>query len=74
MSLVIGSLVSVDWKAGVSLASSATKALNTPFVALQLTLRGADGKLVLKCVHLSLPEFHALLNGLTDAQKAMTRL
>ncbi len=74
MSVGLGSLVSVDWKAGVSLASSATKTLNEPFVALQLTLRQDDGKLVSRHVHLTLPEFHAVLNGLQDAQKAMARI
>jgi hypothetical protein len=74
MSLSVGSLVSVDWKAGVSVASSHVRALNAPFVSLQLVLRGPDGKLASRSLSLSLPEFQALFNSLSDAQKAMTRL
>jgi hypothetical protein len=74
MSVSVGSLVGLEWKAGVSLASSATRALNTPFVALQLTLKGPDGKLTSRHVQLTLAEFQAVLGGLLEAQKAMARI
>ena len=70
----LGELVNVDWKAGVSVASSHTRALNEPFVALQLSIRQADGKLLSRHVHLTLSEFQAVSAGLNEAQSAMTRL
>ncbi len=72
--LSIGSLVSVDWRLGITVQSSADAATEVPFVSLVLKTGDADGRVHGHPLHLSLAEFRVLADSLRDAAACMDRM
>lgn len=74
MSVSLGRLVDIEWKVGVSVSSSHVKNLDAAFVGLNVVIRNTAGKLENHTMELTIAEFNTLLNGLKDAQEAITKL
>jgi hypothetical protein len=72
--LSIGSLVSVDWKLGITVRSNVGDATEVPFVSLVLRTGDADGRVHSHPLHLSLSDFRTFADSLRDAAGCMDRM
>ncbi len=64
--LQVGKLVSIDWRLGCGVASSACADLAAPFVTLQLTVADSFGATSVKTMELSIAQFQRVAKDFRD--------
>ncbi|XP_003383596.1 PREDICTED: COMM domain-containing protein 6-like [Amphimedon queenslandica] len=69
--LSVGELVSMDWKLGVAMSSNGCKALNVPYVTLQLKVMESPGEVKVHSIELSLKQFQNFAAQLKDMSNAL---
>ncbi|KNC47112.1 COMM domain-containing protein 6 [Thecamonas trahens ATCC 50062] len=67
----VGELLSLDWKVGVSVASSTCSSLNTPFVTLLVRVADADGVITSRACELSIAQFMDVAQNFEDIAELM---
>jgi len=71
-SLAVNELVDVQWKFGVTAASSDVQSVGNTFLQMKWTIKGAvDGALETMCMELSLPQFYKFLHEMEKAKASM---
>ena len=69
--LHVGELLSLDWKVGVSVASSVCSSLNTPFVTLVVRVADSDGVVTSRAFELSVAQFMDVAQAFEDIAELM---
>jgi len=73
--LAVSQLVDLQWKFGVTAASSDMQLVGNTFLQMKWTIRGnKDGQLETMCTELSLPQFYKFLHEMEKAKTSMEML
>jgi len=72
--LAVNQLVDIQWKFGVTAASSDIQLVGNTFLQMKWTTKGEDGKLETICMELSLPQFYKFLHEMEKAKTSMEML
>jgi len=72
--LNIGTLVSLDWKVGIALASSQCDSLLAPYITLVFKVRNSTDDVVTQAVELTLPEFQEISKTLVEVSAKLDQL
>merc|ERR1712087_209591 len=72
--LAVNQLVDIQWKFGVTAASSDIQLVGNTFLKMKWTTKGEDGKLETICMELSLPQFYKFLHEMEKAKTSMEML
>merc|ERR1712228_192676 len=72
--LSVNQLVDLQWKFGVTAASSDIQLVGNTFLQMKWTVKGEDGKLETICMELSLPQFYKFLHEMEKAKASMEML
>ena len=67
----VGTLRRLDWRLGVSMSSSESKELQSPFVTLSMDVTDSSGETKHRIVELSTTEFYRLRDSLTTAMNRL---
>jgi hypothetical protein len=70
----IGNLVKLEWKLGVSVASSSCSSLLAPFVTLLFQVKDGNGDISTQRVELTLAEFQGMSKTLNDVASKLDKL
>ena len=65
--LSLGTLLEMDWRVGVSISSSRTRELQSPFVTVAMKVSDSAGKIQSRVVELTIPEFYRLRDTMKGA-------
>lgn len=72
--LHIGELRSLEWKLGVTVASSSCSALNSPFVSMVARVADPDGRIASRAFELTVSEFLEMAQQFEDMSDLMSAL
>merc|ERR1711942_131937 len=72
--LSVNQLIDLQWKFGVTAASSDIQLVGNTFLQMKWTVKGEDGKLETICMELSLPQFYKFLHEMEKAKASMEML
>jgi hypothetical protein len=61
-------VVSVDWKLGAAMSSSACKSFNCPYVTLQLRVAESEGTVKQHTIEMTIPQFQVVTGSLFGMQ------
>lgn len=59
--LSLRKVVSMDWKLGAAMSSSACKSFNCPYVTLQLGLAESGGTVKQHTIEMTIPQFQVII-------------
>merc|ERR550519_1157684 len=72
--LAVNQLVDLQWKFGVTAASSDINLVGNTFLQMKWTIKNDVGKLETLCMELSLPQFYKFLHEMEKAKTSMDML